>query len=87
MKICLFSLGCKVNQYECDCVQEELNNWGYETTCNLEKADAYVLNTCAVTNEGERKSRSTIAKFKKLNSTSFDLETIFKFCPDYLRLL
>ena len=68
MKICLFSLGCKVNQYECDCLGEELKKLGYETTKTLEKADAYILNTCAVTNEGERKSRATIAKFKKLNA-------------------
>ena len=70
MKICLFSLGCKVNQYECDCVGEELKTLGYETTNSIEKADAYILNTCAVTNEGERKSRSTIAKFKKLNNNA-----------------
>ncbi len=68
MKICLFSLGCKVNQYECDCIQAQLNNLGYETTCNLEIADAYILNTCAVTNEGERKSRAALAKFKNLNA-------------------
>lgn len=70
MKICLFSLGCKVSSYETDCIQEELIKMGYETTRNIEKADAYILNTCAVTNEGERKSRAVISKLIAQNKNA-----------------
>lgn len=67
MKAVLITLGCKVSQYETDVVAEALQKQGYETTNNLEVADIYVVNTCAVTNEAERKSRQMIAKFNKLN--------------------
>ncbi|MDD4816087.1 MAG: tRNA (N(6)-L-threonylcarbamoyladenosine(37)-C(2))-methylthiotransferase MtaB [Clostridia bacterium] len=67
MKAVLLTLGCKVSQYETETIGEALKNLGYETTTNLEEADIYVLNTCAVTNEAERKSRQMIAKFNKLN--------------------
>src|SRR5574344_740058 len=67
MKIVIYTLGCKVNQYESDSLQLSLENRGYEVSNKLEKADAYIVNTCAVTNEAERKSRQTISKFEKLN--------------------
>lgn len=67
LKAVVFNLGCKVNQYECDVLVSELATIGYDTTENLEKADLYVINTCAVTGEAERKSRQIISRIKKLN--------------------
>lgn len=66
-KVCIVTLGCKVNQYESDTLAEALEKLGYEISQKLEKADIFVLNSCAVTNEAEKKSRQTIAKFNKLN--------------------
>ena len=65
--ICIFSLGCKVNSYESDCLKNELEQNNLCVTTNLEYADIYVINTCAVTNEAERKSRQCIARVLKLN--------------------
>lgn len=70
MKICVFTLGCKVNFYESDSLINELNKLGYETTNKLEYADIYILNTCCVTNEGERKSRQLIARCKSYNENA-----------------
>jgi threonylcarbamoyladenosine tRNA methylthiotransferase MtaB len=67
MKYVIITLGCKVNQYESDALMETLQNSGNEVSQKLEVADVYVLNSCAVTNEAERKSRQMIAKFNKLN--------------------
>ena len=66
MKVCILTLGCKVNQYESDALANSLEQLGYEVCTKLEKADFYVVNTCAVTNEAERKSRQTISKIKKV---------------------
>lgn len=68
MKICVFTLGCKVNFYESDSLINELIKKGYETTNKLEFADIYILNTCCVTNEGERKSRQLISRCKSFNN-------------------
>ncbi len=67
MKVAVLTLGCKVNKYESDALIFELKKRGYETTDSLEKADAYIINTCAVTNEAERKSRQMIERAKKFN--------------------
>lgn len=67
MKICVFTLGCKVNQYESDGIINELTRRGHEVTSELSYADAYVLNTCAVTSLAERKSRQLIARARKFN--------------------
>lgn len=67
MKIVVFTLGCKVNQYESDGLIYGLKNMGHEVSTNLEFADIYILNSCAVTNEAEKKSRQTLAKFNALN--------------------
>lgn len=69
-KICIVTLGCKVNQYESNSLEKALADKGYNVTQNLEDADAYILNTCAVTNEAERKSRGFIAKIRKVNMTA-----------------
>ena len=66
-KACLISLGCKVNKYEIECMANILSQNGWDVTLKQEPADLYVVNTCAVTNEGEKKSRQFIAKLSKLN--------------------
>ncbi len=67
MKVCIITLGCKVNQYESDAIANSLEKLGYEVCSKLEEADFFVVNTCAVTNEAEKKSRQTIAKIKKVS--------------------
>lgn len=65
-KVCLINLGCKVNQYEIDGILGTLRG-EYEICTKLEKADKYIVNTCAVTQEAERKSRQIISKILKQN--------------------
>ena len=65
--VSIITLGCKVNQYESDSIALELEKRGFSVARGLEKASYFVLNTCAVTNEGERKSRGYIAKITKIN--------------------
>ena len=65
--VSIITLGCKVNQYESDSIALELERRGFLVFRGLEEANYYVLNTCAVTNEGERKSRGYITKIKKIN--------------------
>ena len=67
MKIVVYNLGCKVNQYECDSIVKSLREKGHQVSEDLEEADAYILNTCAVTNEAERKSRQCIERCLKFN--------------------
>lgn len=62
MKICIFSLGCKVNTYESDVLRGMFEQKGHQVCDKLEKSDAYIINTCAVTNEAERKSRQCISR-------------------------
>ena len=69
-KACLISLGCKVNKYEIECMANILSKNGWQVSLKQEVADLYVVNTCAVTNEGEKKSRQYIAKLIKLNPTA-----------------
>lgn len=67
MKAVLVNLGCKVNKYELDSIATILLNNGYKVSYNHEFADIYIINTCAVTNESEKKSRQYISKLLKLN--------------------
>lgn len=66
-KIALHNLGCKVNAYETEAMQEILEEHGYEIVPFDEKADAYIVNTCSVTNMADRKSRQMLHRAKKLN--------------------
>ncbi len=61
-KVCIYTLGCKVNQYESSAIAEKLKHQGFEVSENLTEADFYIINSCAVTNEAERKSRASVAK-------------------------
>lgn len=67
MRAVVFTLGCKVNECESDSLIKGLKESGYEVSDKLEKADLYIVNTCAVTGEAEKKSRQTAARIKKLN--------------------
>ena len=67
MKVCFVTLGFKVNQYESESIAKKLKQNGIDVSFKLEEADSYVLSTCAVTNEAEKKSRAHIAKILKLN--------------------
>ncbi len=67
MKFVVFSLGCKVNQYEGRSLIKELEDRGFEATDALEKADCYIINTCSVTAEADKKSRQAVARVLKLN--------------------
>lgn len=63
----VITLGCKVNEYESQSILGQLKSAGYQIEEGLKPADVYVVNTCAVTNIAERKSRQTLAKIFKLN--------------------
>lgn len=67
MKICVYTLGCKTNRYESDCIINALRQKGHEVTDSLEACDKYIINTCAVTKEAEKKSRQVISKIERLN--------------------
>ena len=66
-KAALHNLGCKVNAYETEAMQQMLEEAGYEIVPFSEKADVYVINTCSVTNMADRKSRQMLHRAKKLN--------------------
>ena len=61
------TLGCKVNQYETDAMEQLLIKAGYEKVDFHESADIYLINTCSVTNMADRKSRQMIHRAKKKN--------------------
>lgn len=67
MKACVFTLGCKVNDVESGSLIRGLEELGYEVTREPSFADLYVLNTCAVTAEAERKSRQAVGRLFKYN--------------------
>ena len=67
MKAVVFSLGCKVNSWEGSALMSGLKELGYEVSDRLSAADLYIVNTCAVTAEAEKKSRQAIARVRKFN--------------------
>ena len=66
-KAALHNLGCKVNAYETEAMQEMLENAGYEVVPFREGADIYIINTCTVTNIADRKSRQMLHRARKMN--------------------
>ena len=66
-KVALHNLGCKVNSYELEAMQQLLEQAGYEIVPFEPGADVYVINTCTVTNIADRKSRQMLHKAKKMN--------------------
>ena len=66
-KAALHNLGCKVNAYETEAMQEMLEKAGYEIVPFREGADIYIINTCTVTNIADRKSRQMLHRARKMN--------------------
>lgn len=66
-KIGFITLGCKVNIYESNALKNELTNRGYEVVEAEDDCDAYIINTCSVTNMADAKSRKMIRKCVKMN--------------------
>lgn len=66
-KVALHNLGCKVNAYETEAMQELLEEHGYEIVPFKEGADIYIINTCTVTNMADRKSRQMLHRARKMN--------------------
>ena len=70
MKAVVFTLGCKVNDVESGSIIRGLEELGYEVSREMVDADLYIVNTCAVTAEAERKSRQTVGKAVKKNPSA-----------------
>ncbi len=68
MRVAFYTLGCRVNQYESEAMAEKFIKDGYEVVDYSDFADVYVINTCTVTNMGDKKSRQIINRAKKENS-------------------
>ena len=66
-KVALHNLGCKVNAYELEAVEQLLEARGYEIVPFEPGADIYIINTCTVTNIADRKSRQMLHRAKKMN--------------------
>ena len=66
-KAALHNLGCKVNAYETEAMEQLLEAAGYEIVSFEEKADVYVINTCSVTNVADKKSRQMLHRAKAKN--------------------
>ena len=74
-KVALHNLGCKVNAYETEAMQEMLEKNGYEIVPFKEGADIYIINTCTVTNMADRKSRQMLHRAKKMNPNALVVAT------------
>lgn len=66
-KAALYNLGCKVNAYETEAIQQMLRKNNYEIVPFTQKADIYIINTCTVTNIADRKSRQILHRARKMN--------------------
>ena len=63
----IFTLGCKVNRYDSEAIEETFVAAGYRVVPFDQKADVYIINTCTVTHMSDRKSRQMIRRTKKIN--------------------
>ena len=75
MKAAIITLGCKVNQYESEAIAGKLAGAGYEITGQDDEADVYIINSCTVTAESDRKTRQTVRRIKRLHPGSIVLLT------------
>ena len=66
-KFAIYTLGCKVNQYESNAIQDDFINNGYELVDFTEFADVYIINTCTVTGMSDKKSRQILRRAKQIN--------------------
>ncbi len=74
-KVALHNLGCKVNAYETEAMQQMLEREGYEIVPFQEGADIYIINTCTVTNIADRKSRQMLHRARKMNPDAIVVAT------------
>ena len=65
MKVAIYTLGCKVNQYETQAMERELRARGHETVPFDREADAYVINTCSVTAASDQKCRQAVHRARR----------------------
>ena len=71
----ILTLGCKVNQYESEAISEAIQERGFSVVPYYESCDAYIINTCTVTAESDRKARQMIRRVMKSDSSPFILVT------------
>lgn len=67
MKAAFYTLGCKVNQYETQIMEQRLIAAGYEIVSHDQSADVYIVNSCTVTGESDRKTRQILRRLKSQN--------------------
>ena len=65
MKVAIYTLGCKVNQYETQAMEQELRSRGHEVVDFSAAADAYVVNSCSVTAVSDQKSRQMLHRIRR----------------------
>ena len=65
MKVAIYTLGCKVNQYETQAIEQTLRARGHEVVPFTEEADAYVINSCSVTAVSDQKSRQMLHRVRR----------------------
>ena len=70
MKVAIYTLGCKVNQYETQAMEQELRRRGHTVVPFTADADAYVVNTCSVTAVSDQKSRQVISRARRTHPES-----------------
>ena len=80
MRVAIYTLGCKVNQYETAAMEQELQRRGHTLTDFESEADVYIINTCSVTAVSDKKSRQMIRRAKKRNS-----EAVVAACGCYVQ--
>ena len=71
----ILTLGCKVNQYESEAIAERLASLGFEIKSSSDECDAYIINTCTVTAESDRKARQFIRRAINKNPNAYILVT------------
>jgi threonylcarbamoyladenosine tRNA methylthiotransferase MtaB len=89
MKCAFYTLGCKVNHYESNAMAQSMEKYGFTCVDPHEEADVYVINSCTVTAESDRKTRQAVRKFKKNHPDSIVVLTgcMTQASPDTAALL
>ena len=67
MKFAFYTLGCKVNQYETQAMEQLLTAWGHQIGAFEDRCDGYIINTCSVTAVADKKNRAVIRRCRKQN--------------------
>lgn len=67
MKVCFYTLGCKVNQYETQLLEEQFEKAGFQISAPGPECDVFVVNSCTVTGTGDKKTRNMLHRFKRMN--------------------